>query len=432
MTASSTVMARLGIAVILAGPSAIASGQAWPQWGGPNRDFKAVPEGRIAASWPSGGPRELWSRPLGDGYSAIATDGTALFTMYRPIKGLMTTVMERVWSPSTSPEAVIAIDAASGRTLWEHSYDAPILARMQVEYGAGPHSTPLVTADAVFTVGSTGRMFALHKKTGRVLWAHDLWGALGGTVQGRGYACSPLAYGTTVIVTVGGPGQALIAFDQKTGSVAWKGGSVDLSPSSPRIVRVGDKEQVVLFHAAGVAGFDPASGASFWDHPHRTQYGLNISMPSWGDDGVMVISSAYDGGSRGLRLAPAGGKTSVTELWASSRLRVHFGSIVRLGDRVYASSGDFGPAFLTATDVRTGAVVWQERGFARASLVGVGPRLLLLDEDGVLGLVTPGPAGMTVDAKADVLDTQAWTVPTVAGTRVYLRDRAVIKALDIG
>ena len=35
-------------------------------------------------------------------------------------------------------------------------------------------------------------------------------------------------------------------------------------------------------------------------------------------------------------------------------------------------------------------------------------------------------------AKADVLGTQAWTVPTVVGTRVYLRDRAVIKALDIG
>jgi hypothetical protein len=168
-----------------------------------------------------------------------------------------------------------------------------------------------------------------------------------------------------------------------------------------------------------------------WDHPHRTQYGLNISMPAWGDDGVMVISSAYDGGSRGLRVTAADGRTTVAEMWSSSRLRVHFGSIVRLGDRVYASSGDFGPAFVSATDVRTGAVAWQERGFARASLVGVGAKLLLLDEDGVLALVTPGASGMTVDGRADVLDAQAWTVPTVTGTRVYLRDRAVVKALDL-
>jgi len=233
-------------------------------------------------------------------------------------------------------------------------------------------------------------------------------------------------------VTVGGPGQALVAFDQKTGAIAWKNGSVDPSPSSPLLIKVDGREQLVLAHADGVAGFDPASGGTLWDHPHKTDYGLNIAMPSWGHDGVMVISSAYSGGSRGLRLAQAGGRTTVTEMWASSRLRVHFGSIIRMGDRVYASSGDFGPAFVTATDVHTGAIAWQERGFARASLVGIGPKLLLLDEDGVLALVTPGPSGLTVHSRADVLATKAWTVPTVVGTRVYLRDRAVIKAVDIG
>ena len=56
---------------------------AWPQWGGPTRDFKA-PAARLAASWPASGPQALWSRDLGDGYSAIVTDGDTLFTMYRP------------------------------------------------------------------------------------------------------------------------------------------------------------------------------------------------------------------------------------------------------------------------------------------------------------------------------------------------------------
>jgi outer membrane protein assembly factor BamB len=419
-------------AVLLAGGAALARAQSWPQWGGPERDFKAVPAGRIAATWPPDGPRELWSRPLGEGYSAIAGDGATLFTMYRPIKGLVTILKERVWSPATAPEVVIALDAATGRTLWEHAYDAPILPRMNVEYGPGPHATPLIVGDTVYAVGSTGRMHALDRKTGRVVWARDLYGELKGTVQGRGYSCSPMAHGSNVIVTVGGPGQALVAFDRKTGGIAWKNANVEPSPSSPRLIRVDGQEQVVLFHADGVAGFDPASGAALWNHPHATQWGLNISMPSWGDDNVMVISSAYDGGSRGLRLSQAGGKTTVRELWASSRLRVHFGSIVRLGDRVYASSGDFGPAFVTAADVRTGAVAWQERGFARASAVAIGEKLLLLDEDGVLALVTPGPAGLTVHSKADVLSGRAWTVPTVVGTRVYLRDRAVIKALDIG
>ena len=419
---------RVAMAAILAAAAGFAGAQTWTQYGGPGRDFK-VPG---PVSWPAGGPRAAWSRALGEGYSAIVSDGTALFTMYRPVKGILATVMERVWSPATSPEVVIALDAATGRTLWEHAYDAPILPRMQVEYGEGPHSTPLVAGEAVFAIGSTGRMHALERRTGRVLWSQDLWGALKGRVQGRGYACSPVAYGSTVIVSLGGPGQALIAFDQRTGAIAWKAGDFDPSPSSPRIIRVGDKDQLVFFHAAGIAGFDPATGATLWNHPHTTEYGLNISMPAWGDDGIMVVSSAYSGGSRGLRLAPVAGRTTATELWASNRLRVHFGSIIRLGDRVYASSGDFGPSFVTAADVRTGAVVWQERGFARANLVAMGEKLLLLDEDGVLALVTPGPTGLTVHGKADVLDTKSWTVPTVAGARVFLRDRAVIKAIDLG
>jgi outer membrane protein assembly factor BamB len=408
----------------------VASSQSWPQWGGPGRDFKAAPAVRLAASWPAGGPRELWSRPLGEGYSGIATDGTALFTLYRPVKGIFTTIVERVWSGTTAPEVVIALDAATGQTLWEHSYDAPILPRMNVEYGTGPHATPLVAGDAVFTVGSTGRMHALDRKTGRVLWSHDLYGELKGSVQGRGYACSPLAHGSTVIVTVGGAGQALIAFDRATGRIAWKNGDVDVSPSSPMLITVDGQEQLVLFHASGVAGFDPATGAQRWNHPHSTDYGLNISLPSWAE-GVLVISSAYSGGSRGLHLAQAGGRTMVRELWASNRLRVHFGSLIRVGGRVIASSGDFGPAFLTAVDARTGAVAWQERGFARANLVAIGERLLILDEDGTLALATPRPDGLTVHARADVLSAKAWTAPSVAGSRVYLRDRATIKALEL-
>jgi hypothetical protein len=112
-------------------------------------------------------------------------------------------------------------------------------------------------------------------------------------------------------------------------------------------------------------------------------------------------------------------------------MRIHFGNAIRLGDTVYGSSGDFGPAFLTAIDVRSGSVKWQERGLARATAVHADGRLLLLDEDGVLALATVGPRGLEVHAKADVLDGRAWTVPTLAGTTLYVRDRAAISAFDL-
>src|SRR5688572_5164801 len=50
----------------------------WPQWGGPGRDFQ-VDAPALASSWPPGGPKRLWSRPLGDGYSAILAEGARLY-----------------------------------------------------------------------------------------------------------------------------------------------------------------------------------------------------------------------------------------------------------------------------------------------------------------------------------------------------------------
>ena len=79
---------------------------AWPQWGGPTRDFKA-PSGKLASAWPAAGPKALWSRDLGDGYSAIVTDGDALYTMYRPPKGMWGSFVAKV--TGGEPEAVAAV-----------------------------------------------------------------------------------------------------------------------------------------------------------------------------------------------------------------------------------------------------------------------------------------------------------------------------------
>jgi hypothetical protein len=122
----------------------------------------------------------------------------------------------------------------------------------------------------------------------------------------------------------------------------------------------------------------------------------------------------------------------VTETWFSNRMRVHIGSVIRLGDTVYGSSGDFGPAFITAVDIKSGRVLWQDRAFSRAQLLHADGKLIVLDEDGTLGLATAAPDGLKVLARAPILDRIAWTPPTLAGTKVYVRDRASIAAYELG
>jgi outer membrane protein assembly factor BamB len=274
-------------------------------------------------------------------------------------------------------------------------------------------------------------MQAFDKQSGNVVWSHDLWREYGGKLMDRGYSCSPLAWKNTVIVTVGGAGQALMAFDQKTGAVVWKKQDFVISPSSPVIINVDGQDQLVIALADHIVGMNPDTGDLLWSQPHKCDWGLNISLPVWGADNILVVSSAYSGGSRALQLNQSGGKTTVKELWASRRMRVHHGTMIRVGDLVFGSSGDFGPAPMTAVDVRTGNIVWQDRTFPKANFVYADGKMILLDEDGVLALVTLSPQGMKVISKANLLTHLAWTPPTLSGTKLYVRDRRMILALDL-
>jgi outer membrane protein assembly factor BamB len=300
------------------------------------------------------------------------------------------------------------------------------------EYGFGPHSTPLLVGDLLFTVGSIGKVHALDKKTGKVIWSVDLYKDLGGKKMGRGYSCSPLAYKNTLILTLGGAGQALVALNQKDGKIAWKNQTLDLSPASPIIINVDGQEQLVAFMGKEIVGLDPNNGELFWRHPHETEWGLNISTPVWGTDNLLFVSSAYNGGSRVLKLSRREGKTTVEELWFHRRLRVHHSTAIRIGDYVYASSGDFGPAFLSGVNVKTGEIAFQDRRFPKSNFVYADGKLIILDEDGNLALATVSPAGLKVISRVSVMKNLAWTVPTLVGTRLYLRDRRSITALDLG
>jgi outer membrane protein assembly factor BamB len=117
----------------------------------------------------------LWQRELGDGYSGIAAESGKLFTMYR--KG--------------DNEIAVALDAATGKTIWEYSYASPFLPDYDMSNGPGPQTTveelwahrlmrvhftnAIRVGDVVY--GSSGAFgpapfTAIDVKTGKILWRH--------------------------------------------------------------------------------------------------------------------------------------------------------------------------------------------------------------------------------------------------------------------
>src|SRR4051812_918397 len=141
-------------AALLAGGGGVRGAAAtdWLQWGGAGRNFMPQTTG-LAASWPAGGPKRLWTRPLGEGHSAILVDGPRLYTMYRPL-GMMSMVRR------SQEEIVAALDAATGRTAWEFKYPAPVDG-LDLSQGAGPHSTPLIAGNRLYATSTRKELFAL-------------------------------------------------------------------------------------------------------------------------------------------------------------------------------------------------------------------------------------------------------------------------------
>ena len=89
------------------------------------------------------------------------------------------------------------------------------------------------------------------------------------------------------------------------------------------------------------------------------------------------------------------------------------------------------PAPLTAIDVKTGKIAWQDRTFPKASFIYADGKFIVVDEDGNLALADCSPQGLKVISRASLLQSNAWTAPALAGGRLYLRDRSTLMALDL-
>ena len=385
----------------------------WLQWGGPNRNFK-VDSAQLNTAWAEEGPEQLWKHQIGEGYSAICADQDTLYTMFR--RG--------------DEDVVTALSADSGETLWEYAYSSLPWKEFSKQYGPGPHATPLVVEDYIYAIGFRTELTCLNKKSGQKIWSHNLWDEYNAKPGDRGYASSPMAYKDLLIVLAGGKGHGAMAFNLEDGQLIWKGQDFINSYSSPIIINVDGQDQLIVFVEKKVAALDPNTGDLLWQHAHNTQHQIHASTPIWGKDNILFISSAYDAGSRALHLSLQNGKTVVKELWYNEKVRVQHGSAVRIGETIYASSGH-GPAFLTAVTVKTGEITTQQRGFGKANLMMAGNQMIILDEAGQLAIVNANPDSFEVLVQAQVLTSRSWTVPTLSGTKLYLRDMKEILALDL-
>ncbi len=377
----------------------------WPQWRGPRGDGISQETG-LLASWPEGGPPVVWRERLGGGFSGIAVAGGRAYTM----------------AAAGDAEYAVCLDAATGKQIWRVKTGEVF----ESSYGDGPRATPTVDGDRVYALGSTGPLVCLEAATGKQVWGVNVLEQLGGENLEYGLAASPAAFGPMLVVVGGKDGKAVAALDKATGKVLWTGPSELAGYSTPILVKTGGVEQIIVLLGKFVVGLSPKDGREFWRQPWETTLDANVATPIVAGD-RLFISTGYGTGCGLFELAAAGGTPVAKPLWATKDMKNYFSTSVLSGGHLYG----FDNTVLACMEFATGEIKWRQRGFNRGTVLVADGKLLVLGERGTLALAELSPAKYTEISRFDVFDGKSWTVPTVAGGRLLVRNEEEIACFDL-
>jgi outer membrane protein assembly factor BamB len=380
----------------------------WPQWRGPLRDGRS-PDTGLLRQWPSGGPKQVWKfEGLGSGYSSYSIASGKLFTQ----------------GQKDGAQWVIALDAASGKKVWETKAGNAF----PQDRGPGPRGTPTVDGDTLYALSADGALVSLAAATGKKNWELNILDQFKGSQITWGLSESPLVDGPRLIVQPGGRGYGVVALDKKTGKEIWHAGDDEAGYSSAIAFDFGGQRHIVVFTSEGAMGLNAANGWIGWTYKKVANRTANVATPLY-HDGHVFLSSDYGTGCALLKLSQEGDRIKATEVYFNRDMRNHYCSSVLVNSHVYG----FSSSILTAMNLMTGEVAWRERSVGKGQIIFADGLLFLQGEDGKVALAEATPSAYKELSRFDFGrgEYPVWTLPVIANGHLYLRDQNRLVCYDI-
>jgi outer membrane protein assembly factor BamB len=363
---------RAAIGTLVAGSTMAGLAENWPAWRGAEGSG-ICRETKLPLRW-STNENVRWRVPLPDrGNSTPIIWGKRVF----------------VSQATESRRTLMCFDRRDGKLLWQAG---PTWTEKEPTYPDNPPCTPSPVTDGrrvIAWFGSAG-VFS-YNFAGRELWHRDL----GRQTHVWGYAASPVLYRGLCFVNFG-PGQRsfLVALDQQTGKTVWQSDAPAVAPdarwedfggdskyanqpgglkvseiagswATPLIVRAGAQDELVVPFPTRLMAFAPKTGKPLW-----TCGGPNIGIYSSPFFGEGIVALSANGLTNVVMAVRPGGRGDVI---ATHRLWIQRpgNSKTCLGAGVIHQGHIFQMnmmGFAECRDLKTGAIVWDER------LTGTGAR----------------------------------------------------------
>lgn len=369
----------------------------WPWWRGPNYDGHASPKQKPPTQW-SASERIIWKAPIpGKGHGSASVVGESVFIATA--------------DSATETQSVICLNRATGAQRWQTVVHKGPFEKKGNSKNSHASCTPACDGKLVFVnFLNSGFVHATALDLdGKIVWQTKICDY----VMHQGFGASPAPYKDLVLIAVDHKGGGAIAgLDRATGKIVWK---IDRPKvpnySSPIVMSLGGRDQLVMTGCDLVTGIDPLSGKVLWE----TKGSTTECVTSTVTDGTHVFTS---GGYP---------KNHISAVKADGSGKIAW----EIGARVYVPSmfvkeghlfGVLDAGVATCWNAATGKEVWSGRlggGFS-SSPVPVGDLVYATNETGKTFVYKASTKGLDIVAE-NQLGNEVFATPTICGGRIYHR-----------
>lgn len=386
------------LAVFLCANGTIVKAADWPIYRGPNHNG-ITSETDWNGNFPSSGPRQLWKKSVGIGFSTMTISNGRVYTMGNSGKS----------GPNANQDTVFCFDANNGNLIWKHTYPCQLQPKY---YEGGTLSTPTVDDKSVYTISKMGHLFCLDAATGNVKWQKDVNKDYGFKHPTWHFSGSPLVIGNMLILNLGDAG---VALNKSNGNIIWHNGKGICGYSTPLPFTMEGQKCIAILGASHIMGIRINDGKVLWKSPFENRVNVNASDPIIVGNEVFA-SSGYNFGC--VKIKVTGG--NVEALWDNKNMRNHMNCSMYWKGYIYG----FDESALTCLDFEDGKIKWTERGLGKGALMmSADGRMIIISDKGELVIARANPEKLDVISRAQILPkAKCWTTPILANGKIYARN----------